>query len=186
MDNRSQPGTVDYQTNRQTNLFMRSVIGYLHHSRQSTAEECHTDGAMGPQVLLLPTGKAVRESPEMKAQEEEERLTRAVERTAAFRQASRLEDIQGEGPLTKHGEALSNFPSRTAPMQAYYNEVITEARNDTNSSTFSYGDRADVNQSAPAPRPYFSFRDFPGYADQSRHAEEARQREEERIRQTEV
>ena len=71
-------------------------------------------------------------------------------------------------------------------MQEYYNEVIAEARNDTNSSTFSYGDRADVNQSAPAPRPYFSFRDFPGYADQSRHAEEARQREEERIRQTEV
>ena len=28
-------------TSKQTNLFMRSVIGYLHHSRQSTAEECH-------------------------------------------------------------------------------------------------------------------------------------------------
>ena len=62
-------------------------------------------------MLLLPTGKAVRESPVMKAQEEaEERLTRAVEKTAAFSQTSRLEDTQGEGPLTKHGEALSNFP----------------------------------------------------------------------------
>ena len=29
-------------THKQTNVFMRSVIGYLHHSRQSTAEECHT------------------------------------------------------------------------------------------------------------------------------------------------
>ena len=72
---------------KQTNLFMRAVIGYLHHSRQSTAEERHTDGALGPQVLLLPTGKAVRESPVMKAQEEaEERLTRAVEKTAASRE----------------------------------------------------------------------------------------------------
>ena len=59
-------------THKQTNLFMRSVIGYLHHSRQSTVEECHTDGALGPQVLFLPTGKPVRESPEMKAQEEAE------------------------------------------------------------------------------------------------------------------
>jgi hypothetical protein len=83
-------------------------------TRQSTAEECHIDGALGPQVLLLPTGKAVRESPVMKAQEEEEeRITRAVERTAGFRQASWLEDTQGEGPLTKHGGALSNFPTRT-------------------------------------------------------------------------
>ena len=83
---------------------MRSVIGYLYHSRQSTAEECHTDGAVGPQVLLLPTGKAVRESPVMKAQEEEaERSTRAAERTAELRQASWLEDTQGEGPFTKHG-----------------------------------------------------------------------------------
>ena len=180
-------------THKQTNLFMRSVIGYLHHSRQSTAEECHTDGALGSQVLLLPTGKAVRESPVMKAQEEaEERLTRAVEKTAAFRQASRLEDTQGEGPLTKHGEALSNFPSRPASMQArtaYYKEVVAEAQNDTNSSTFSYGDRAEVNQSAPvsAPRAYFSFRDFPGYGDRSRNAEEARPKEvQERARQTEA
>ena len=85
---------------------------YLHHSRLSTAEERHTDGALGSQVFLLPTGKAVRESPVMKAQEEaEERLTRAVEKTDALRQASRLEDTQGEGPLTKHGEALSNYVS---------------------------------------------------------------------------
>ena len=88
-------------TNKQTSLFMRSVIGYLHHSRQSTAEECHTDGALGPQVLLLPTGKPVRESPEMKAQEEARHM-RAVERTAAFRQASRLEDTQGEVRVRVH------------------------------------------------------------------------------------
>ena len=67
-------------------------------------------------MLLLPTGKAVRESPVMKAQEEAEgRLTRAVEKTAAFRQASRLEDTQGEGPLTKHGEASAvQFPKSTS------------------------------------------------------------------------
>ena len=174
-------------THKQTNLFMRSVIGYLHHSRQSTAEECHTDGALGPQVLILPTGKPVRESPEMKAQEEE----------GASRQASRLDDTQGEGPLTKHGEALSNFPSRPASMEertAYYKEVVAEAQNDTNSSTFSYGDReayADreaVKQFAPAPpRSGWSFRDYPEYGDRSRNAEEARPKEgQERVRQTEA
>ena len=134
---------------------MRSVIGYLHHARQSIVED--TDGAMGLQVLLLPTGKAVRESQAMKAQEEEdELLTGAVERTVAFRQASWLAETQGEGPRTKHGEALSNFPTRPEPTQertAYYNEVVAEARKDTNSSTFSYGSRDsdDVKQSAPAP-----------------------------------
>ena len=185
-------------THKQTNLFMRSVIGYLHHSRQSTAEECHTDGALGPQVLILPTGKPVRESPEMKAQEEEEaRHMRAVASTVAFRQASRLDDTQGEGPLTKHGEALSNFPSRQASMQertAYYKEVVAEAQNATNRSTFSYGDReayADkeaVKQPAPdPPRPGWSFRDYPGYGDRSRNAEEARPKEgQERVRQTEA
>ena len=176
---------------RQTNLFMRSVIGYLHHARQSIVED--TDGAMGPQVLLLPTGKAVRESQAMKAQEEEdERLTGAAERTVAFRQASWLAETQGEGPLTQHGEALSNFPTRPESIQertAYYNEVVAEARKDTNSSTFSYvsRDSEDVQQAAPATRSGWSFKDYPGYADRSRNADEARQREgQERIRQTEA
>ena len=37
---------------KQTNLFLRSVIGHLHYDKASKVEVCDTNGAMGPQALL--------------------------------------------------------------------------------------------------------------------------------------
>ncbi len=54
---------------KQTHLFLRSVIGYLHHAKQVIVEVQDTDSDTDFQVILLPTGKAVRESQEKKLQE---------------------------------------------------------------------------------------------------------------------
>jgi hypothetical protein len=74
---------------KQTNLFLRSVIGYLHYDKASKVEVCDTNDDMGPQVLLLPTGKAVRFSPEMqKHSEDEARTQQEVEKRVEQRVAS--------------------------------------------------------------------------------------------------
>jgi hypothetical protein len=212
---------------KQTNLFLRSVIGYLHYDKASKVEVCETNDDMGPQVLLLPTGKAVRFSPEMqKHSEDEARIEQEVERRGALRDASMqarwLEQNQGQvGYHAQHGEAMSKFPTRPEYHAAMVEEaqrdtnsstfsydlrdnegvtkfsydmrdrhaaMVEEAQRDTNSSTFSYDlrDNEGVVHQATAPRPSWSFKDFPGYSDRSRNAEDARQREtQERSRQVE-
>jgi hypothetical protein len=132
-------------TVKQTNLFLRSVVSYLHYEKESKVEVCETNADMGPQVLLLPTGKAVRFSPVMqKHSEDEARIEQEVERRGALRDASMqarwLEQNQGQvGYHAQHGEAMSKFPTRPDPNQrAYHAAMVEEAQRDTNSSTFSY------------------------------------------------
>jgi hypothetical protein len=132
-------------TVKQTNLFLRSVVRYLHYEKESKVEVCETNADMGPQVLLLPTGKAVRFSPVMqKHSEDEARIEQEVERRGALRDASMqarwLEQNQGQvGYHAQHGEAMSKFPTRPDPNQrAYHAAMVEEAQRDTNSSTFSY------------------------------------------------
>ena len=38
---------------KQTNLFLHSVTGYLHHAKQVIVEVQDTDGDMDPQVIVL-------------------------------------------------------------------------------------------------------------------------------------
>ena len=105
-------------TVKDTNLFLRSVVSYLHYDTESKVEVCDTNDDMGPQVLLLPTGKAVRFSPEMQQHAEDEariqqEVEKRVELRAASMQASWLAQNQGQvGHHTQHGEALSKFPTR--------------------------------------------------------------------------
>jgi hypothetical protein len=134
---------------KQTNLFLRSVIGYLHYDKASKVEVCDTNDDMGPQVLLLPTGKAVRFSPEMqKHSEDEARIQQEVEKRVELRtasmQASWLAQNQGQvGPHAQHGEAMPKFPTRPDSNQlAYHAAMVEEAQRDTNSTTFSYDMRA--------------------------------------------
>ena len=105
-------------TIKDTNLFLRSVVSYLHYDTESKVEVCDTNDDMGPQVLLLPTGKAVRFSPEMQQHAEDEariqqEVEKRVELRAASMQASWLAQNQGQvGHHAQHGEALSKFPTR--------------------------------------------------------------------------
>ena len=127
-------------TAKDTNLFLRSVVSYLHYDTESKVEVCDTNDDMGPQVLLLPTGKAVRFSPEMQQHAEDEariqqEVEKRVELRAASMQASWLAQNQGQvGHQAQHGEALSKFPTRPDPNQlAYHTAMVEEARRDTNS-----------------------------------------------------
>ena len=91
-------------------------------------EVCDTNDDMGPRVLLhvLPTGKAVRFSPEMQKQAEDEariqqEVEKRVEKRVAFMQASWLAQNQGQvGHHAQHGEAMSKFPTRPDSNQLAY------------------------------------------------------------------